>query len=168
MKTFGNQKVTYKGVVLEAANVVFVDCTFRNIDDAIFCTQLTRNLLVQTCTFTDEVRACDVWVGGANLALLGNKMATSQHEHNCRANEIGFYNLLVYDNDITATNGKETLTFRIGQDLYAAHNAFHGWVRIGPGPQGNADEPPKNCSTQVRALRHHRAQRLARRRLDAD
>jgi hypothetical protein len=137
MKTVGANKVNIRGVTADSANMVFDRCNFRNVDDAIFCTAITHGLLVQGCNFTDEVRSCDVWAGGADLSLLGNTMATSQHEHNCRQSYPGFYNMLVYDNDMHATHGKETLTFREGQDLYAAHNAFHGWLRLGPGPRGD-------------------------------
>ena len=51
MKLVGDKKVRYHAANVEAANVVFDDCTFRNIDDAIFGTKLTRNLLVAILPF---------------------------------------------------------------------------------------------------------------------
>lgn len=134
MSVVGNQKVNYKCVTADTAHVTFEHCTFRNVDDAIFCTMLARGVLAQSCKFTDEVRSCDLWCGGSNLVLLGNKMATSQREHNVRNSTQFVYNILVFDNDMIASHGKETLTLRNGQDLYAAHNWFHGWFRVGPGP----------------------------------
>jgi len=137
MKVVGNKKVGLRGITPDTAHVVMVNCTFRNLDDAIFCTPLTRGILVQYCHFTDETRSCGVWADGSNIVLLGNHMATSQREHNVRQSHPGFYNMLVFDNDMVASHGKETLTFRLGQDLYAAQNAFHGWVRVGPGPRAD-------------------------------
>jgi hypothetical protein len=143
MKTVGNEKVNVRAVTADSAHVVLDHCTFRNVDDAVFCTAITHGLLVQDCTFTDEVRSCDVWAGGTGLCLIGNTMATSQREHNCRQSSPNFFNMLVYGNKMTATHGKETLTFRSGQDLYASHNTFKGWVRVGPGPRG--DKRPMNA-----------------------
>jgi hypothetical protein len=137
MKKHGDGKVNIRGITADTAHVVLDHCAFRNVDDAIFCTTVTRGLLVQNCKFTNEVRSCDVWAGGADLVLLGNTMATSEHEHNCRQSYPGFYNMLVYENEMHATHGKETLTFRLGQDLYASHNLFDGWLRLGPGPRGD-------------------------------
>ncbi len=140
MKAVGNAKVNVRGVTADSAHIVLDHCTFRNVDDAIFCTPMTKGLLVQDCTFTTEVRSCDVWCGGNGLALVGNTMLTSQREHNCRQSSTGFCNLMLYGNDMTAEHGKETLTFRDGQDLYASRNIFKGWVRVGPGPR--ADHRP--------------------------
>ncbi|MDB5293045.1 MAG: hypothetical protein JWL69_4286 [Phycisphaerales bacterium] len=144
MSEIGSKKVNYRAVNADTGHLALIGCTFRNVDDAIFCTSLTRGVLVQWCKFTSEVRGCGVWCDGSNVILLGNKFATSQQEHNVRSSQTGFYNLLVVENDFTSTEGKETLTFRNGQDLYAIHNAFHkGWVRTGPGPRG--DNRPMNA-----------------------
>jgi hypothetical protein len=151
MKIVGNKKIGLRAIVPDGAHIVAIDCKFRNFDDAIFCTPMTRGLLVQWCTFTDEIRGYGMWVDGCNLAFLGNKMATSQREHNIRSNGLNFYNLLVYDNDMTATHGKETLTFRVGQDLYAAHNAFHGWVRVGPADRGDVKALPSAVQARYHA-----------------
>ena len=151
MKVVGNKKIQLRAIVPDGGHIVAINCTFRNFDDAIFCTRMTRGLLVQWCTFTDEIRGYGLWCDGCNLAFLGNKMATSQREHNIRSNELNFYNLLVYDNDLTASHGKETLTFRVGQDLYAAHNAFHGWVRVGPADRGAVAPLPPDVHRRYHA-----------------
>ncbi|HZL36312.1 MAG TPA: hypothetical protein VFC78_13420 [Tepidisphaeraceae bacterium] len=136
LATWGERKVAYRAINADGPHVSIIGCEFHNVDDAIFCTDHTRGVLVQWSVFTNEVRSCDVWCYGRNVVLLGNKMATSQQEHNVRSSAVGFTNLLLYQNDLTSTQGKETLTFRVGQDLYASHNAFHkGWIRTGPGPR---------------------------------
>jgi hypothetical protein len=113
-------------------------CVFRNIDDAVFCNPSTRGVLVRWSRFTDEVRGYDMYCNGADLTMLGCKMNTSQEEHNVRASEVGFHNLLLVENDFTNTHGKESLTFRHGENAYVARNSFHrGWVRFGPGPRGD-------------------------------
>lgn len=136
LAAWGERKVAYRGITADTAHVSVISCEFHNLDDAIFGDQNTRGLLVQNCKFTNEVRSCDVWCYGGDYILLGNTMATSEQEHNVRSSAIGFTNLLLFQNDLTSTQGKETLTFRVGQDLYAAHNSFHkGWIRTGPGPR---------------------------------
>jgi hypothetical protein len=150
MKIAGNQKTGFRGLTPDTAHVVLENCTFHNFDDAVFCTPLSRGILIQSCQFTDEVRACDVWADGSNLVLLGNKMGTSQREHNLRQSHPAFYNLLVYGNDMAAQHGKETLTFRDGQDLYASHNTFRGWLRAGPGP--HSDHRPMTPAELAKAF----------------
>jgi hypothetical protein len=151
MSEVGPKKVTYRAVTADTGHLAIIGCTFRNIDDAVFGTSLTRGVLVQWCDFTNEVRGCDVWCDGCDVVLLGNKFATSEQEHNVRSSQTGFYNLLVVENDFTSTEGKETLTFRNGEDLYAMHNAFHkGWVRTGSGPRGD-----HRAMTPIELLKGH-------------
>lgn len=135
--TFGNTKVNMRAISAEGAHLVVDQCTFRNLDDDVFCTAMTRGVLVRWSTFTDETRSCDVWLDGGDVTILGNRMGTSQREHNIRCSTPRFSNLLVDYNDLTNAHGKETLTFRSGNDCYAAHNTFHGWVRVGPGPHSD-------------------------------
>ena len=149
-----NNKVNYRGISLDGAHVVCVGCTFRNLDDDLFCTPLTRGLLAQWCKFTDETRSCDFWLDGTDVTVLGCTMATSQREHNMRSASPLFYNLLLHDSDLTATHGKETLTFRGGQDCYASCNRFHtGWVRTGPGP--HSDHRPFTADELRKAFARH-------------
>ncbi len=152
--TVGNGKVNYRCITPDGGHVVVVDCEFHNYDDGVFCTPMTRGVLIQWCKFSDDMRSCDLWVDGTDLVVLGNTMLTSQREHNIRSTYPHFYNLLVYDNDITATHNKETLTFRCGQDLYAARNIFRtGWVRTGPGPRG--DNRPMTPDEVSKAYARH-------------
>ena len=129
-------RVHYRGVTCDGARIVLRQCTFRNIDECMFCTGSTQGLLAQWCTITPEVRTYGIWLDGSDVVVLGSTFRDSQEEHNIRTSQVGFHNLLLYQDDFTNTHGKETVTIRVGENAYISHCAFHNWVKFGPGPRG--------------------------------
>ncbi len=141
-------RVSYRGVTSDGARLVLKQCTFRNIDVCMFCNGSSRGLLVQWCTITPEVRTYGIWLDGSDVVVLGSTFRDSQEEHNIRADEVGFHNLLLYQDDFTNTHGKETFTFRVGENAYISHCAFHNWVRLGPTPRKDLPMTPEELRTR--------------------
>ncbi len=129
-------KVTRHGLFIRSGSASVRDCTFRNMDDGITCSPRTIALLVQDCTFTDEMRSCSVWIDGHDIVLLGNTSDASYHEHNVRASMPEIKRVLVHGNDFTRrpVRSKESLTLRDGQWMYVSDNTFrYGWVQCSEG-----------------------------------
>lgn len=141
-------RVHYRGVTCDGARIVLKQCTFRNIDECMFCTGATRGLLAQWCTITPEVRTYGIWLDGSDVVVLGSTFRDSQEEHNIRTSQVGFHDLLLYQDDFTNTHGKETVTFRVGENAYISHCAFHNWVKFGPGPRKDRPMTPEELRTK--------------------
>jgi len=143
-----HNKVGARGLSAEGARLVAKQCIFRNLDDCFFCTAATYGLLVQWCTITPDVRAYGVWLDGKDIVVLGSTFQDSQEEHPIRTSQVGFHNLLLYQSDFTNTHGKETVTIRVGENVYISHCAFHNWVKFGPGRRKDRPETPLELRTK--------------------
>ena len=103
---------------------------------------------MQWCTITPDVRSCGIWLDGKDVVVLGSNFQDSQEEHPIRSSQVGFHNLLLFETEFANTHGKETVTIRVGDNVYISHCAFHNWVKFGPGPRQDRPMTPIELKTK--------------------
>ena len=150
LKPSGNVKVGIYALNIMGQRLLVRDCTFRNVDDGLHCQPQARGLVAIGCTFTNELRACGVYLDAMqNVVILGFNAAGSVCEHIIRLE--GAQNVLVSGCDVDNKDGKETIAIRIGGNVSVTGNTIRAWARIS---EGTAAAPGVYCRNILFASNH--------------
>jgi hypothetical protein len=140
---YGSKKIPARAFTVGGTNFAVRWCTFKNLTDGLNTELRPTGVMVQECTFTDEIRGYGVYSNGQDHVYIGNKMGQSRQEHMIRATEPGVTRVLVAYNDLRRTNQiKGSLELRCASWFTVACNYFNdGTCRVGPQEQDKNQYP---------------------------